>query len=148
MGPIARWNCLTGRPSPSIHAMSRSLPSMLQRLRRHKGGWLLLIAALMIKIAAGTVCVLDGPGLASSEPSGDHTKIVSVLQATATSTDDGDACLLGEAGGCHCACAHATALPATMPALVAIVGLPAVVSHLPTAPTPLFNRSPLRPPIA
>jgi hypothetical protein len=121
---------------------------MYQRLRHHKGGWLLLIAALMIKIAAGTVCVLDGPRLASSEPSGGHTQIVSALQAATSSADDGDACLLGEAGGCHCACAHATALPATMPALVAVVGLPAVVGHLPAAPTPLFNRSPLRPPIA
>jgi hypothetical protein len=121
---------------------------MLQRLRRHKGGWLLLIAALMIKIAAGTVCVMDGPSLASSAPSGDHAEIVSVLQASTSSVDDGDACLLGEPGGCHCACAHATALPATMPALIAVVGLPAVVGHLPAAPTPLFNRAPLRPPIA
>jgi hypothetical protein len=127
--------------------MSRSLPTLLQRLRRHKGGWLLLIAALMIKIAAGTVCVLDGPRVASSGPSGGHTNIASVVEA-ATSADDGDACLLGEAGGCHCACAHATALPATLPALAAVVSLPIVVSHLPVAPTPLFNRSPLRPPIA
>ena len=128
--------------------MSRTLPTLLQRLRRHKGGWLLLIAALMIKIAAGTVCVLDGPRLASRDPSGDHTKRVSVVEAATSSADDGDGCLLGEVGGCHCACAHATALPPAMPALVAVVGLPAVVSHLPAAPTPLFNRSPLRPPIA
>lgn len=148
MGPISRWNCLTGRPSPSIHAMSRTLPTLLQRLRRHKGGWLLLVAALMIKIAAGTVCVLDSPRLAAGELSGDHTKMVTVVEAATSSIDDGDACQLGEVGSCHCACAHATAFPTAMPALVAIVGLPAVVSHLPAAPSPWFNRSPLRPPIA
>jgi hypothetical protein len=103
--------------------------------------------ALMIKIAAGTVCVLDGPGTASSEPSDGRTPIAGVLQSS-TPADDGDACQLGEAGGCHCACAHATALPATMPTLVAIVSLPAVVGHLPAAPTPSVTRSPLRPPIA
>jgi hypothetical protein len=128
--------------------MSRTLPTLLQRLRRHKGGWLLLIAALMIKIAAGTVCVLDGPRVASNVPPGDHTTIESVVAAATSSADEGDTCLLGEAGGCHCACAHATALPATLPVLAAVIGLPAVVSHLPAAPRLLFNRSPLRPPIA
>jgi len=128
--------------------MSRALPTLLQRLRRHKGGWLLLIMALMIKVAAGTMCVLDGPSLVSSEPAGGHAQIANALQAAVAPADDGDACHLGEAGGCHCACAHATALPTTMPALVTVVALPGVVSHLPATPTPLFMRSPLRPPIA
>ncbi len=128
--------------------MSRPLPTMYQRLRRHKGGWLLLIAALIIKIAAGTVCVLDGPRLASSTPSTPHTLTLNALEANTPSTDDGETCLLGEAGGCHCACAHATALPTAMPALAAVIGLPVVVSHLPAAPLSPVNRSPLRPPIA
>lgn len=128
--------------------MSRTLPTMYQRLRRHKGGWLLLIAALIIKIAAGTVCVLDGPRLASSAPSTSHTLTVNASEANTPPADDGEACLLGEAGGCHCACAHATALPTAMPALAAVIGLPVVVSHLPATPVSPVNRSPLRPPIA
>ncbi|HVI55724.1 MAG TPA: hypothetical protein VM621_11835 [Luteibacter sp.] len=127
--------------------MPRTLPTMLQRFRRHKGGWILLIAALMIKIAAGTACMMDGPRLLSDTPSADRVLAIGGMQADAA-TSDGDACLLGESGGCHCACAHATALPSAMPALAAVVSLPVVVTHLPVAPSPLFARSPLRPPIA
>lgn len=126
----------------------RSLPTSLQRLRRHKGGWLLLIAALMIKIAAGTVCLLDGPRLVESPPSSDQTLTLGITQADTTSTNDDEACLLGEGGDCHCACAHAAALPVAASALAAVISLPVIVSHLPAAPLPLVSPSPLRPPIA
>jgi hypothetical protein len=119
--------------------MHRSLPTFFQRLRRHRGGWMLLIAALMIKVAASTACVLDGP-----KPIVDA---VSVGQVTALA-DDGDLCFLGESGDCHCSCAHAVALPTTMPSVATIVALPGVMVHLPAPNAPLAQRSPLRPPIA
>jgi hypothetical protein len=128
--------------------MPRSLPTLFQRLRRHRGGWMLLIAALMIKIATGTICVLDGPGLIATATASEHTLTVGNVQADTASANDGDACLLGEAGGCHCACAHAVTLPTTLPALAAVIALPVVIGHLPAAPTPLASPSPLRPPIA
>jgi hypothetical protein len=125
--------------------MPRSLPTLLQRLRRHKGGWVLLIAALMIKVATGTVCLLDGSPLPGSPPSSGQTL---TLATDTASTNDGEACLLGEGSDCHCACAHAAALPVAAPALAAVISLPGVVSHLPAAPTLLVSPSPLRPPIA
>src|SRR4051812_7070664 len=134
--------------------MHRTLPTIFQRLRRHKGGWMLLIAALVIKIAAGTACVLDGPGFASAAPVDGYTAVLDTAQANVGSADVGaaadnaDACLLGEGSDCHCACAHAAALPTTAPAVATVVRLPEVVSHLPAAPVALATRSPLRPPIA
>lgn len=109
---------------------------------------MLLIAALLIKVAAGTICVLDGPGQSSVANASEQTLTLGTTQADMASTNDSDGCLLGEAGGCHCACAHAVALPATFPVLAAVIGLPMVISHLPAAPTPLVSPSPLRPPIA
>jgi hypothetical protein len=125
--------------------MHRSLPTLLQRLRRHKGGWVLLIAALMIKVATGTVCLLDGSPLPGGPPSSGQTLALATDTASAS---DGEACLLGEGDGCHCACAHAAALPVAAPALEAVISLPIIVSHLPVSPSRLVSPSPLRPPIA
>ena len=109
---------------------------------------MLLIAALMIKIATGTVCLLDGPPLAESPLSGGYTLTFGTMQADAASANDDEACLLGEGSSCHCACAHAAALPVAAPALATVIGLPIIVSHLPAAPSLLVSPSPLRPPIA
>lgn len=109
---------------------------------------MLLFAALIFKIAAGTVCVLDGPSLASSPSSSDHTLTVGAVQADTLTGEDEEACLLGESSGCHCACAHAVAMPMDAPSVAAVVGLPDVVKHVPAAPVPLVAPSPLRPPIA
>jgi len=128
--------------------MIRLVPRFLQRLRRHKGGWVLLFAALMIKIAASTVCVLDGPPLASGTPASGQAQALVTMQADTVTAGDGDVCLLGEGSGCHCACAHGAALPMTAVALTSVVALPQVVTHLPSAPPALIARSPLRPPIA
>ena len=40
--------------------MSRSVPTLLTRLRRHRGLWVLVMAVLLIKLVSGSVCVADG----------------------------------------------------------------------------------------
>ena len=65
----------------------------------------------------------------------------------AVGNDDGT-CVLGEAGGCHCVCAHSLTLPATVALALTRPGvkLDALVDALdrvPTAPASL-----IRPPIA
>jgi nitrous oxidase accessory protein NosD len=122
-------------------------PNLLQRLRRHKGGWVLLFAALMIKIAASTVCVFDGARVASTPTVPGDAVTVSVLAAEAVAADN-DLCLLGEGSGCHCACAHGAALPMTTPVVAAVVVPDGLVRHVPSAPTALYPPSLLRPPIA
>ena len=123
----------------------------------------MLFVALVIKIAAGTACLLDAPaaeGLASTNASvathamktdvADATK-VAMHEATTVAAGEtvaSESCLLGETGDCHCACAHAATLPATLPHFVATIALPDVVMHLPMTLAPRTDRSPLRPPIA
>jgi hypothetical protein len=126
-----------------MHARTASL---FQRLRSHKGAWLLVLAAIMIKVAAATVCVLDGPkvvALATSQA------VAAQADATHASSATGDEdCLLGEVGGCHCACAHAATLPATAPFVASLVIPPTISAHPPVSPSPRVSPSPLRPPIA
>jgi len=142
---------MSPRPSPTIAAMSLSLPTLFQRLRRHKGGWVLLFAALLIKIAASSVCVLDGPspGFTGTGTGGGQAQTLPMSQADpGASLGDDDACLLGEGGSCHCACAHAATLPVTVNPLTAMIGVRIIVNHPPTTAIALVERSPLRPPIA
>ncbi|UPG94338.1 hypothetical protein [Luteibacter aegosomatissinici] len=127
-----------------MHARTASL---FQRLRSHKGAWLLVFAAIMLKVAAATVCVLDGPKVVALAASQVATAQADVTTHASTATDDED-CLLGEVGGCHCACAHAVTLPATAPFVAAVAIPPALSVHLPASPAPLVSPSPLRPPIA
>jgi hypothetical protein len=122
--------------------MRRPTPRLFTHLRRHRGVWMLALAVLLFKVAMSTFCVLDGPRVAFS---GDTAGATAVSNAT---LDDGDLCVLDEGKGCHCTCAHAVALPAS----IASVIVPSLVSRvqpaLPVAAPPAFARSPLRPPIA
>ncbi|THD07369.1 hypothetical protein B1991_08765 [Rhodanobacter lindaniclasticus] len=121
---------------------------LLVRLRRHRGLWVLAVAVLLIKLATGTICLADGPGARLAFPDG-ATAISAVAAAVdpAVGNDDGT-CVLGEAGGCHCVCAHSLTLPATVALALTRPGvkLDALVDALdrvPTAPASL-----IRPPIA
>ena len=105
---------------------------------------MLVFAAILIKVTAATVCMLDGPRVAASAT----TVGVSQAMETQSVDDQDDDCLLGENGGCHCACAHAMTLPAVTPG-VALAILPlSVEPHRPVAPSLRPVASPLRPPIA
>ena len=109
---------------------------------------MLLFAALMIKIAASTACLLDGPALVSVAPSNGHSLAIATAQADAVTSGDTEICLLDEGKGCHCACAHGAALPMVAYAVATLVSLPEVVSHVPAAPPYPAPSSLLRPPIA
>lgn len=106
---------------------------------------MLLFVAMVIKIAASTLCVVDGPRLAWGEPSAAG---MSLVQTDTADADSDEFCLLGEGTSCHCACAHAAALPADIAVVPAMITLPMAVRHVPTAPTAHISGSPLRPPIA
>lgn len=129
--------------------MSRATPTVLARLRRHRGLWWLLAFAFFIKLATGTVCLADGLNTrASSISSAPAVAALSMDVATPSFDEDGDACVLGEPGGCHCACAHTATLPATV-----AIALPRVDARFDapiSAPdfVPTALASPLRPPIA
>lgn len=119
---------------------------LLTRLRLHKGAWMLVFAAMLIKIATATACMQDGPRAVVSM---DATGVSQSVETQAdTLADQGDDCLLGEGSGCHCACAHAMALPAVAPSLALLILPPTVEVHPPVAPSLRAIGSPLRPPIA
>lgn len=129
--------------------MYRSAPSLLTRLRRHRGLWVLAVAVLLIKFATGTICLADGPETRFSSGSSISTVSVPMDAATASvSIEDTNTCLLGEVGGCHCACAHTLTLPATAMASIARMEarpqLPVIFSGF----DPATPGSLLRPPIA
>ncbi|QWT19703.1 hypothetical protein KPL74_18375 [Bacillus sp. NP157] len=120
--------------------MTAPSATLFASLRRLRGAWLLVAAALVIKLLSGTACLLDGARVAA-------TDVVQVMQAQAA--DEGDpGCLLDERGGCHCACAHAAALPSHIATLAAYLPAPARHAHVPVEPSPQVPGSPLRPPIA
>lgn len=80
--------------------MSRTATPLLTRLRRHRGLWVLAVAVLLLKLVSSSVCLGDAPQrLAAAQAA------VGVAALVADAGND-DGCLLGEAGGCHCACAH------------------------------------------
>lgn len=103
------------------------------------------MAALVIKIVAGTCCLLDGPAVVSLADARGST---AVMQAVDDVGAEADACVLGEAGGCHCACAHAVSMPSTAPVLNALLTLPQVDRGMPAAPALHPTGSQFRPPIA
>jgi hypothetical protein len=95
--------------------MSRATPTALARLRRHRGVLWLLAFAFVVKLAAGTVCLADGlNGRASCISFAPAMAALSVDTAASSINEDGDRCVLGEPGGCHCACAHTATLPASI----------------------------------
>lgn len=129
--------------------MSRSAPSLLTRLRRHRGLWVLAVAVLLIKFASGTVCLVDGPETRFA--AGASTTTVSVpmeTMATVASGEDTNTCLLGEVGGCHCACAHTVMLPSTATSSIARMEARPSLSVISSGFDPATPGSLLRPPIA
>ncbi|AIF48299.1 hypothetical protein [Dyella japonica] len=120
--------------------------SLLQRLRRHRGLWVLVVAVMFIKLLSGTVCLADG-GERDSLAGGSQAVVAMTMEAAAPATGDGD-CVLGEGASCHCACSHSLALP-TM--VVLAIGAPATsfaTSSVDAGRVPDAAGSLLRPPIA
>jgi hypothetical protein len=125
--------------------MYRSVPSLLTRLRRHRGLWVLAVAVLLIKLVSGSICVADGPGaqFASATAAAPTT----LLAVSTVSADDANPCLLGEGRSCHCACAHSVTLPATAPLPIAMMEARFAPLTLHSGFTPATTGSLLRPPI-
>jgi hypothetical protein len=122
--------------------------SFFQRLRRHRGAWMLVALAMLIKFAASTACLLDGPIAGPLAGESSAVTVSGTPVADVTMSFDDEHCVLGEAGGCHCACAHAVTLPAYALSISASAWLPGIDSHPPVAPLLGASVSPLRPPIA
>ncbi|WP_052697947.1 hypothetical protein [Luteibacter yeojuensis] len=120
--------------------MPNRTATVFQRLRSLKGAWILVMFAVLIKVASTTACTLDGPS----------TVAIASVAVAASHADAGpdEGCLLGEPGGCHCACAHAVALPSAAPVVALVTLLPFIQAHPPAAPSVRAPASPLRPPIA
>jgi hypothetical protein len=123
--------------------------SLLTRLRRHRGLWVLAVAVLLIKLIAGTVCVADAPEkrfVSTTTISAASMPVDTVVADV--SADDPNACLLGETGGCHCACAHTVTLPTTARLSIAKVQARFDTFVIRSGFTPPTTGSLLRPPIA
>jgi len=128
-----------------LAAMHTPYDSLLRRLRLSRRAWLLVAVAMLIKLATATACLLDGPGLAIA-PAGEADGIHLVMAQASPAGDE--ACVLDEAGGCHCACAHAVTLPAAAFDLATVALLPTYAARAPLTPSLRVAASPLRPPIA
>ncbi len=122
-------------------------PPLLIRLRRHRGLWALALAVLLIKLTAGTLCLSDTPAAFSAT---DTPTVHALVQSVAADASDAyqDGCVLGEAGGCHCQCAHNLPVPSF--GMSPLAGLAAAFAAPPISigTTPAFAGSLLRPPIA
>jgi hypothetical protein len=130
--------------------MYRSTPSLLTRLRRHRGLWVLAVAVLLIKLVSGSICVADGPGarLASTTVAATPPPLLADTTVATVSMDDANSCLLGEGSACHCACAHSVTLPVTAPLPIASMDARFAPLTIYSGFTPATTGSLLRPPIA
>jgi len=129
--------------------MYRSAPSLLTRLRRHRGLWVLVVAVLLIKLVSGPICVADGAGMRfASTTSAASTILVTDTAISSTSADDANSCLLGEGSSCHCACAHSVTLPASAPLPIARMEAHFAPLTFHSGFMPATTGSLLRPPIA
>ena len=128
--------------------MYRSAPSLLTRLRRHRGLWVLAMAVLLIKLVSGSICVADGPGARFASTTATTTTLTADTAVSTVSTDEANTCLLGEGGGCHCACAHSVTLPASAPPPIAMIEARFAPLTIHSGFTPATTGSLLRPPIA
>lgn len=131
--------------------MFRPAPSLLSRLRRHRGLWLLAVAVLLIKLTAGTICLGDGPNLQLASTAATVTSLYGVSLDVAEHSASVDAtgnCLLGEPGDCHCACAHSVTLPTTALTSITTMEIRFASPAIRTGFTPAMAGSLLRPPIA
>ena len=123
--------------------------SLLTRLRRHRGLWVLAVAVLLIKLVAGTVCLADAPEkrLVSTTTISAASMPMDAVVAD-VSADDANACLLGETGGCHCACAHAAPLTGLSASNAAALNGDFESPTISSGYQPASPGSLLRPPIA
>lgn len=126
--------------------MFRTATPLLSRLRRHRGLWALAILVLMIKLVSSSVCLSDDPSARMT--SAQVESLVTLVDQQAADAPDEGACLLDEAGACHCACAHAATLTTVMapPIAPAVAGLASIPLSLGLVPD--TTGSLLRPPIA
>lgn len=86
---------------------------MLSRLRRHRWMFGLAMVVLSFKLVAGTICLNDS-SFASHAAEG-ATAAVQLADAVVFASPAGEeGCVLGEAGGCHCACPEALPVPVTL----------------------------------
>jgi hypothetical protein len=117
-------------------------PSLLSYLRRrfHAVHWLFALL-IMLKLAMGTLCFLDGaPGVAPTATA----QTVSAVSAA----DSEPPCWHAGAGGCHCNCTHATPMTEVGLAGIQRVSAAGVSMASPLQLEPALARNPLRPPIA
>lgn len=123
--------------------MTCTATPLLTRLRRYRGLWLLAFAALLLKLATSSVCLGDLPAspLTAAATS-------SVVMSASVDVTAPDACLLGEAGDCHCACAHALTLTSHMAISMSPVLALLESTRLSPGLVPELSGSLLRPPIA
>ncbi|MFC5579520.1 hypothetical protein [Rhodanobacter terrae] len=128
--------------------MIRATPLLLTRLRRHRGLWLLAVAVLLIKLAAGSICLGDSPAAAALADAQATTSVLATMDSATSATPDDNACLLGEAGGCHCACAHALTLATSVTLSVAPIETGTESFRLSAGMIRATIGSLLRPPIA
>lgn len=107
------------------------------------------MAVLLLKLAAGTLCLGDSAGVrfASADASVTASPQMSAV-ADVAATEEGRTCVLGEAGGCHCSCAHSVALSAAAKLVVARLDARLDLPANPPASTPAMPGSLIRPPIA
>ncbi len=127
--------------------MSSSARPLIARLRRRLATCACLLALLvLVKGAYATTCAADGIPVPS--PAAAVVSTDAGAHATASADDGGAPCWHDGAGGCHCACAHASALPPTADPMQAAIMLriPTVFSVPHSAVPP--PRNDLRPPIA
>ena len=128
--------------------MTRATPPLLTRLRRHRGLWVLAVAVLLIKLVAGSICLGDSPAATWLADTQATTSVPATIDSATAAAPDDNPCLLGEAGGCHCACAHALTLATTVSLSVALIETKAESARLSPGMLPETTGSLLRPPIA
>lgn len=89
---------------------------MLTRVCRHRWMWAFALVALSFKLVAGTVCLNDravSPHAAPAAIAMAAAQEDNVMVAIVDLGDNG-ACLLGEAGDCHCACPETVPVAGTL----------------------------------
>jgi hypothetical protein len=128
--------------------MIRATQPLLTRLRRHRGLWVLAVAVLLIKLVAGSICLGDGPAATRLADTQATPSVVATMDSATAAAQDDNPCLLGEAGGCHCACAHALTLATSVTLSVAPIETTMESPRLSPGMIPESTGSLLRPPIA
>lgn len=127
--------------------MIRTRAPLTSSIRHHRGVWLLVALVLLTKLASGTICMADGLQMPMASTTVAVAQAVLPVDVPPPSGDD-STCLLGEAGGCHCACAHSSTLPTTSALPLAIVEADFAAPRRMSVFVPGVPNSLLRPPIA